>query len=616
MIQEMRFHGLVAPSIEYYATVAGKELVHRHFYESVGSSSDRFFYAGKEFVLDEKGISHKGNGGSFCEYMFGIEQPLKDLIRKDVVNRLALYGARFDRDSGALTFTKDTDGTLGYDKVFLEGNAVSNYYFFLDLDLKGDISSQQEEIIKLTGKTLKYTSTISGGDDSALVAELMADLDGYNPVIFLFRTIHRYNKRYYDLFKDLYAEGKEITEEGERLLRSLAKEFEINQYQQERIKIDVTYNHPENKRVVDDYKDILISFEKLEEIDRTDLASLNRLRALAIKNKIPHFLFDLLDELLLKGKKVIHADEPEYIKKSRAVLNGLFSLEEGGLDTVVDTDDIVKLLQSKKRSMENRDYFDGLLLEVGKTCDESFEKGDSRALERFSELITYFDRFDTTSSMINHIAFMAEDLSVEKLRSLMGNKQAFEKIESGLFDELYINDLLENRYLTISGRGKIDAIKKGLREVEEGYRALNDVADEIAILNEEDRAYAVLYRTAKDRLVKIPGAMDGRDDNDSMLKQVLKSLLRDGPVEKIPKKTMKKVFTSLKMEGFYTNEVLPAIVESGDMSMREDFLRNSGFDRFFIEDIERNYLEKSELPQQKIKRFREEVEQGAVPQGG
>jgi uncharacterized protein (TIGR04442 family) len=613
MIKELRFHGHIGKCIEYYATVAGPGLMHRHLYEST-PKMDRFFYAGKEFVMNEEGIRHGGNGGSFCEYMFGIEQPIKDLIRKDVVNRLATYGASFDKDSGKLIFTKHTDGTLDYEKIFLEGNAVSNYHFFLNLDIKGDIRKQQEAILKLTGKTLKYSAHIAQGADSKLVTELMADLDGYKPVVFVFRLIHRYNKRYYDLFKELYDENKEIGDEGNYILSALATEFKINQYQQERIKLDVTYNHPENKRVVDEYKDVLISFEDVENLGRTDIASLNRLRALAIKNNIPHYLFDMLDEVLLKGKKLDHVDEPDYIKESRVLLDGLFSLEKGNLDSVISKDGIVKLLINKKSSMDNKDFFDGLLLEIGKNCDEMFEKGDTSAFDRFSELITFFDRFDNSSMGINNLAFMAEDVSVEKLRSVLGNKRVFDEIKPDLFESLFFTDLLVNRYLTYSGRRKINALSKGLKDVEDGYKALNVVADEISAINVEDKTYEVLYNVAKDRLKKIPGAMNGKDEHDNFLKEVLKSLLHDGPVDKIPKKTMKRVFTALKMEGFYTTEILPIIIESGDMAMREDFLTNSGFDRFFIEDIERAYIDSTEPPEDKVRNFKELVEQGNATQ--
>ena len=611
MIKVMTFHGTVTDGIEFYATVAGEGLAHRYFYETGDDGSDRFFYGGNELIIMKDGIRHKGNGGSFCNYMFGVDQPLKDLVRKDVRNRLVMYGATFDETAEKglnLHFTKDTDGRLSYDRIFVDGNAVSDYYFFLDVDLKGGIMKKQEDTLKLIGKTLKYTPAVGKGDDKALIYELMADLDGHKPVIFLFRLVNSYCKRYYDLYEELYEENREIGPEGDRLLDSLAAEFKMDQYQQERIKIDVIYNNPDNKRVVDEYKDILISFEDKDEVDPTDIASLNRLRSLAIKNNIPHFLFDLLDDVLLKNKKLIHGDEPTYIKDTRALLKGLFVME-GGLDAVMSKDDIVELLKYKKDATDNMDQsFEEILLDAGKNCDELSREGDVTALERFSELVTYFDRLDTTFSMINGIAFMNMDVTVERLRSLHGSKKAFIELGVTLFDELFINDLLANKYLTFSGRRKINALKKGLDEVEEGYRSLKEVADEISRINGEDKSFMLLYKTAKERLKEIPGAMDGEGIEERFLKEVLKGLLRDSPVEKITKSTMLKVFTALKMEVFYLIEVLPKIIEKGDMAMREDFLHNSGFDRFFIEDVEREYVERAGLPPETVKAFRDRVE--------
>lgn len=610
MIQEITLHGRVEDSIEYFATIAGRGLVHRYFYEPSDGSQDRFFYGGKEFIIEKEGIRHKGNGGSFCEYMFGVEQPVKDLVRKDVINRLAMYGALFDNESGKLTFTGNTDGYQSYDRVFLDGNAVSNYYLFLDIDLPGDTGSQQEQILKLIGKTLKYSPSVGRGDDSSLMSELTADLDGYNPVIFLFRLVNRYHSRYYDLFKELYSEKRDIPDEGEKVLSSLASEFNIDQYQQERIKIDVIYNHPENKRVLDEYKDMLITLDKMDEITPSDTTGLNRLRSLAIRNNIPLSLFDLLDEVLLKDKKLLLGEEPDYIRESRVLLDYLFIAMDGGLSAVIGKKDLPKLFLDKKYSLENRDMaFDSLLLDIGKACDEYFQKGDVRPVERFSELITYFDRFDTSASMINRIAFMDEDIPIEKLRSILGNKRAFEEVQKGLFETLFISDLLSNKYLTSSGRRKILELDKGLDDVEKGYKSLNEVAGRIATVNEEDRKYQTLHAAAKEMLQKAPGFMEGKGDQDRVLKEVLKSLLHEGPVKEIPKGVMKRLFIALKMEIFYINEVLPGIIETGDMKAREDFLRNSGFDRFYVEDIERKFLDTSDIPSEDRQRFKMMVEE-------
>lgn len=610
MIHEITLHGRVQDNIEYYATIAGRGLVHRYYYEPSDGSIDRFFYAGKEFVIEKGGIRHKGNGGAFCEYMFGVEQPLKDLVRKDVLNRLAMYGAAVDEETAKLVFTDKTDGYYSYDRVFLDGNAISNYYFFLDIELAGDIASQQEQILRLVGKTLKYTPSVGTGTDTTLISELVADLDGYNPMIFLFRLVNLYHQRYRNLFRELYNPKKDISEEGQKLLISLADEFNIDQYQQERIKIDVIYNHPDNKRVLDEYKDLLISFENIKEIDPPSIANLNRIRSLAIRNNIPLSLFDLLEEVLLRDKILLLGEEPVYIRESRMLLDSLFIMD-GGLGAILSRNDILKLLFDKKSSIENRDMaFDSLLLDTGKACDESFQKGDARALERFSELITYFDRFDTTVSMINRMAFMDEDLPVEKLRSVLGNLRAFEDIQSGLFNKLFISDLLENRYITSSGRRKVAALSKGLDDAEKGYKSLNDVANTISRINEEDRKYQLLYSTAKERLRKIPGIMERKSEHDTVLKGILKDILHEGIVQRIPRDVLKRVFIALKMEIFYINEILPKILESGDMKPREDFLHNSGFDRFYVEDIERDYIEKIELPEDMVRKFKELVEQG------
>jgi uncharacterized protein (TIGR04442 family) len=97
-----------------------------------------------------------------------------------------------------------------------------------------------------------------------------------------------------------------------------------------------------------------------------------------------------------------------------------------------------------------------------------------------------------------------------------------------------------------------------------------------------------------------------------LVKEVLKSLLHDVPSDKVSGLNIKKVFTTLKMELFYINELLPEIVETGDMKPREDFLLNSGFDRFFIEDVERDFIETSTMARDKLGRFWELVGQGGA----
>lgn len=128
MISEIKLHGKANENLDYFVTITGADLSSRYCYESL-PEGDRFFSGRNEFIIYPERISYTGTGGSLCEYMFGVDLPLKDLLRKDVSNRLVMYGAFYDK-SDNITFTNDTTGKESFEHVFLTGNAVSNYYFF------------------------------------------------------------------------------------------------------------------------------------------------------------------------------------------------------------------------------------------------------------------------------------------------------------------------------------------------------------------------------------------------------------------------------------------------------------------------------------------------------
>src|SRR5690242_144902 len=119
MHKDIRLHGYIAKYIEYYAIAAGGEAHKRYFFNIDQQDDDelRFFSPGNEFVLGLDGVTYRGCGGSFCEYMFGVDQPIADLAKGDVINRLVMYGARYDHESGTLRFSDQTDGSQSYEKI-------------------------------------------------------------------------------------------------------------------------------------------------------------------------------------------------------------------------------------------------------------------------------------------------------------------------------------------------------------------------------------------------------------------------------------------------------------------------------------------------------------------
>src|SRR4030042_6154254 len=107
MIGDIRLHGTIGP-VEYFALISGASVYNTYFYDK-GPSSIRFFSRGNEFTMTNDGVHYKGTGGSFCEYMFGVEKPLKDSMKSTITNRLIMFGAFLDNDE-KIVFTNDIEG--------------------------------------------------------------------------------------------------------------------------------------------------------------------------------------------------------------------------------------------------------------------------------------------------------------------------------------------------------------------------------------------------------------------------------------------------------------------------------------------------------------------------
>jgi uncharacterized protein (TIGR04442 family) len=593
MHEEIRLHGHVDETIEYFATAAAREAYRGHFYESAGSSL-RFFSPGNEFILRRDGVGHRGNGGSFCEYMFGVDQPLADLAKGDVRNRLVLYGTTYQENGNSLQFTDHTEGNQSYERIFFEGNAVCNYFFFLTGSVPGALQEQQEGILRLLGKLLKRSNAVGKGDDAGLVDELFGLL-GHRSSLYLVKLLHKKHKAYHDAFRELYLAHKAIPEAEFERLQQLAQRLGIDRYQQERIRIDVMYKHPDNRRIVDEYKNILIECSRRGNINKLEMARLTRLKTLSVRNKIPSALFYTLDEML-KHDKLIDLDEQDYLAETRQILEGIF-LQERQIDASIDQEDMIKLLHAKQRAHDNRDHhtFEQVLLETGKACDEKIRDGaDIALLENFSYIITYFDRYDNTSAHINQLAFMENvRFTEEMIRSLLGNKKAFDGLVApGLFQDLFFTGILANKYLGRFGRKKILCLQKGLGLIEEGRLTVQDLLRQHREVTAQENLYNALLDHVKDRIRNFYSRNNTRAEQEALCAEVAEEMRNKGLLTgEIPPGLFRDVVVNIKKEAVYLHNLLPRIVAEQDSALREDFLDNSGLDLFYVEELEREYFE-------------------------
>jgi uncharacterized protein (TIGR04442 family) len=596
MIHEIKLHGSANEKLDYFVTITGADLSSRYCYESL-PEGDRFFSGRNEFIITPTGISYTGTGGSLCEYMFGVDLPLKDLLRKDVSNRMVMYGAYYD-NTDSITFTNTTAGRETFDHVFLTGNAVSNYYFFVHTSQQSEIKEVQRDILKFIGKQLKRSMTVGAADDTRLCREIFTTLGDEKALVFLFRLLNRHNEEYFTTFNKYYAGQKTLSPKAHEALDSLAKKYSIIPYQQERIKIDGMYKLPENKKIVDEYKDILISVSEKGEVNPSELAKLSRLRTLSLRLNIPHNLFDTLDELLLKDMHIVEVEEPDYVRDTRAIFEGLF-LQTDKIKGHISKEDLVKLLMAKQKSTMVRDQaFEGLLLDTVRACDEhARDRNDMSVLETMSSILTYFDRYDSTATAINNLAFMENStLSEDNIRSIFGNKEVFDQIGDRMFRTLLIDALRKNRYLTRYGRKKVDALYVGLQQIKSGDTTYRDLAASIDRINDDDRMYTAIHRYIKDRFKSIYAELNSKEDQEIFIQDLNREIQSKGIIEgPVPHAVFEEIILDIRKESFYLNNLLPHIIVSRDHRVREDFLTNSGLDRFYVEELEKDYFDMNRI---------------------
>ena len=369
------------------------------------------------------------------------------------------------------------------------------------------------------------------------------------------------------------------------------------------------YKDSANKKIIDEYKDTLIEMERDLSGESEALANpkLTRLRTLSVRNNIPRNLFDTLDNMILKGKKIVSANEPVFIVETREILEGLFLLNSE-TNQLINNEDLIRLLRAKRASVENRDRtFESILLDTGRICDEKMkDEQDTTAFENFGYIVTFFDRYDATLAVISQLAFMEKvKINEDQLRSIIGNQKAFDELKPGFFEELFFEPILNNKYLTYFGRKKIESLLKGLKGVVKGDSTLHDVVENLYNTSHEESMYNLVHANVKDRIKTFYSELNTREEQEVLRREVNKDLLNKNKIEAdIPDHVFSNVIMNIKKEAVYLHNLLPEIIKTKDSPLREDFLVNSGLDRFYIEEMEKEYFQVNSLGEEELQKIR------------
>jgi uncharacterized protein (TIGR04442 family) len=218
-------------------------------------------------------------------------------------------------------------------------------------------------------------------------------------------------------------------------------------------------------------------------------------------------------------------------------------------------------------------------------------------MESLSYIITFFDRYDTTSAHISQLAFMPNSrFNEDMIRSLLGSLRAFEGLSAGLFTSLFFGDILTNKYISNYGRKKILILRDGLAAIIADRQTVQQLLQAMRDLDAQENLYSLLLSHIKERIRKFYSLYNSRTEQEELLTEVSEELHNKGLLTApIPEQLFRDVVVNIKTEAIYLHNLLPQIVANRDTALREDFLENSGLDRFYVEELEREYFELNEL---------------------
>ena len=221
-------------------------------------------------------------------------------------------------------------------------------------------------------------------------------------------------------------------------------------------------------------------------------------------------------------------------------------------------------------------------------------------------MITYLDRFDSVSNLVSQLAFMENvRVSEEMLRGLLEHKAAFDNLQEGCFQELFIRELFENAYLGRFGRQKVKALMEGLAAVEARQTVIEELLQNLREIDQEERISIVLLEHVRDRIRNFYSKFSTKSDQEALRREVTEELRTKKIVrEDIPDHIFEETIFTIKKEAMYLHSLLPTIISERDVLLREDFLENSGLDRFYVEELEREYYEKNGLDMEELYQIR------------
>lgn len=590
MIKDIRIRGTVAghnQRYEYYANVIGSGIGLNYFYEQGEDTRgyrDRFFQGGNEVAIYQDHVYHRGNGGNFSEYMLGASSPTRDYVRPDVLNRLVMYGARYDEEHEHIIFTNETAGRERLEKLFQEGNLLSHYFFFISGDIQGELKTVQETLLRLTGKFLKRRPLFDDRDGNQIAVELYKEIGIQRWTLFLFKLIDRAAVEYRDRFISCYSAGRLLTEEERAELSLFASERGISPENAEKIEKDALYKHPSNRQLIESYKSLLAGHQKSAKADEAVQIKRTRLRTIALKRELPMLFFDQIDRLIFDNQ---HIETPTHVQQARRCMESILEKEN---PQSLSEEEFLQLLQVRLIAFENNyGSFDELLEDVYRS---SITHADLvRPLESLMDAIrAHLERYERAYETIKSLALIDDfELSAEMVTFLATTKSMVDLIRQGYFDKLTFQSIEKNYFLNSYGRSRLLRLRAGLESLLTGKFTPEDIVEEITRLNAELRLRKQVETSIRGRNRDVYRYPYSKKEQESLLREITEELRKKGVESEIGIDIFNSAILTIGEEFLYLDEILPQVLKERDLKLRDDFIKNSAIDRLRIEELELEY---------------------------
>lgn len=599
MINKFTISGLIGNNYSYTALYCGHDLSRETYFFDNNPKGEktaiRFFSKGSEMILSEEGLKHFGNGGYFCEYMFGDSSPISDLINPEVLNRLVLYGARHDEANRTLSFSAKTDGFVKFSELFRECNAVSNWFFFVSSKTSMEIIERQKWLLKNSGRFLKTTPLLSSKEHNPyprLANRLMKKLPEDELHLLLIRVVNIPAKKYFDLVDENFEFDPLFTSPKWKERDST---ISLDEHIKERIRLDAIYKHENNKKIVDTYKMLLVEAQKHKNLPQSAQNYIYRYKSLIKRKNLPPLICEHIEK---KFPVKVKPDRSEdYIGEFKLVFSNLLFTEHSFREDLVKSDLRILLMAKHRAFLDNNKNFEQILIDLGKKLDEINDEAlRIKQMDFFSRVVTYFDYYDSCTEAIANLALGRDGIMDKtKIRGLMKYYETFNGIEDKFFEKLFIEPIIEKQILSNYGIKKLNMLMLGFEEIRAGTGSEDDLIDSLNDLTREEDSYKKITQAIRKEASWKAFNYSSKDT----VRELREKVLQKTPDIQVKGSLLHEIFNralqDYNLEAIYFSETIPEMILTSSWEHRNEFMKTSGLDPLRIEEIEAMYCRKNNL---------------------